>query len=112
LRRHDPNVDPPTGATLSALTADVSTPALVALASWVEAFEPEPLELFGVLRPAWQEGQKLPDALRNAVSSRALGWSPEEKANLLDSITPSYTEGEVHDSVVRAAGLAEAGSER
>lgn len=93
---------------LDSLVADESAEATQALAEWVAAFSPSPVEVYPTMDSRIAAGQRLVDPLRRVVADAASTWSPDEKASLLEVIAEPYVEGQIDDSVVRAFALADA----
>src|ERR671924_76972 len=105
-------VEAPTAAMLQALVTDASAAAFAALGRWIDVFEPEPLALYRLLFSRLHGGRALPNELRKPVQAAAATWSPEQKADLLEDVAGAYTEGQVHDTVIRGFGLPGADADR
>src|SRR5919109_111232 len=105
-------VEAPTAAMLQALVTDASAAAFAALGRWIDVFEPEPLALYRLLFSRLHGGRALPNELKKPVQAAAATWSPEQKADLLEDVAGAYTEGQVHDTVIRGFGLPGADADR
>jgi hypothetical protein len=112
LRGIHADAAPPARATLDALVAMNTANARAALASWILVFEPAPPEVFDVLGSLLEGGRRPHADLASAVSTRASEWSPTEKADLVESLAADYVAAEVHDDVIRGAGLRDANPAR
>jgi hypothetical protein len=107
------DAEPPSDDTLRTLIADESTLAAVsALGQWIDVFEPEPRALYRLLLPRWQGGRAMPKELGNRIQQASEQWSPEQKSEVLQDAAAAYTDGQVHDSVIRGFGLSGADPDR
>lgn len=102
----------PAAAMLQALVTDASAAAFAALGQWIDVFEPEPLALYRLLAPHLHGGRALPNALSKPVQAAAAEWLPEQKADILQNVAAAYTEGLIHDTVIRGFGLPGADADR
>jgi hypothetical protein len=107
------DADPPSEDALQTLVADeTEASALFALGRWIDVFGPDPRALYRLLLPRLGDGRALPSELGNPIRDSAARWSADQKCEVLDKAAGAYTDGQVHDSVIRAFGLSGADPDR
>lgn len=112
LRQASPGAAAPADATLEKLVQNGSELANAAVAEWITAFSPSPVQVYRTLAPRLGDAGPLQDPFKTAILGLATKWSSGQKADLLDAIAEEYVQGQVHDSVVRSTGLGEADADR
>lgn len=99
-------------AELLSLKEQGTPEALSAVADWMQSYQPDPRTILLLVEPELAAGEMLDPTVRSAVEAVVDRWSPEEKAEVFETLAPRYYTDGIGDQVLRLTQVQEADAGR
>jgi hypothetical protein len=111
-RLGQPSEDGFGAAELLSLKEQGTPDALSAVADWMQSYQPDPRTILLLVEPELAAGEMLDPTVRSAVEAVVDRWSPEEKAEVFETLALRYYTDGVGEQVLRLTQVQEADAGR